>query len=203
MHHTIVTSLGISFSVHLLILCSYSTPFLIFAGNSDSRSVWQEGTENTDPQIVAYISQLKEKNDTQRIEASNSLVKIGKPAVPALIKALKDKDIRPIVTFILGRIGPAAKEAIPALSEELKDEDKNTRAKAAEALGKMGVEAIPALRTALLDKEAIVRTRAVQAFGRIGPDAKAATSALVDLLRDPDETVRSETEQTLKKINQE
>ena len=159
--------------------------------------------EASETQIRKFIQELREKNENVRVDASTNLATIGKPAVPFLIEALKEKEIRAVVTFILGRIGPNAKAAVPALIEEIKDEDKNVRARAVEALGKIGPETMPTLLAALKDKEPIVRVRAVQALGRLGPAAVKATSAIVDVMQDPDESVRSEAALALKKINQE
>jgi hypothetical protein len=47
---------------------------------------------------------------------------LGEPAVPALIKALRFREIQPTVAAILGRLGPSAKAAVPALIEVLKGE---------------------------------------------------------------------------------
>lgn len=61
-------------------------------------------------------------------KAAQSLGEIGpdaKPAVPALISALKNANARIDAANALGSIGPGAKEAIPKLQEII--EDKNTK----------------------------------------------------------------------------
>jgi HEAT repeat protein len=60
----------------------------------------------------------------------------SKPAVPALIKAFKDKDpnIRWLAANTLGEIGPDAKPALPARSEASKDRNENVRHYAQEAI---------------------------------------------------------------------
>lgn len=61
-------------------------------------------------------------------KAAQSLGEIGpdaKPAVPALIAALKNANARIDAANALGSIGPGAKEAIPKLQEII--EDKNTK----------------------------------------------------------------------------
>lgn len=156
----------------------------------------------TDARIQAAVQNLKSADESIRAEACNFLAETGKAAVPVLKEALKDREIRGIVIFLLGRIGADAKDALPPLTEFLKDEDKNIRAKTAEALGKIGPETIPALLKALKDKEAVVRLRAVQALGRLGSAAKDVSSSVVDMLQDPDENVRAEAEKAVEKISQ-
>ena len=71
-------------------------------------------------------------------EALEAMVKIGKPAVPHLIAALKHEDerVRGRVIDVLGRIGdPVAKDRLLALT---RDESALIRAHAALALGKIG-----------------------------------------------------------------
>ena len=65
--------------------------------------------------------------------------KIGKPAVPALIVALKEgnKSVRNQVILVLTEIGPDAKEAIPLLQEAAKDADKDISRAAQNALKKI------------------------------------------------------------------
>src|SRR5262249_31676298 len=73
----------------------------------------------------------------------------GKPALPALIAALKDKssDVRVSVLGALTRIHPSAKSVIDALTRSLKDRDGPVRQMAASCLNeaKGGEIAIPAL----------------------------------------------------------
>ena len=99
------------------------------------------------------------------------------------IEVLKDKDVRVrnAAAFVLGQIGPAAKDAVPALSEALKDKEGYVRRAAVSALGRIGPaakDAVPALMVALKHKNRRVRSYAANALGQIGPAAKAAGPAL-------------------------
>jgi HEAT repeat protein len=87
--------------------------------------------------------------------ARDALVRIGGPAVPALIAVLDgpDSGMRVCAAEAPGRIGPAAREAVPSL-----------------------IRAI-AQREVIDESEVLVR-RAVVALGRIGADAKAALPIL-------------------------
>ncbi|MGF1580940.1 MAG: HEAT repeat domain-containing protein [Gemmataceae bacterium] len=73
----------------------------------------------------------------------------AKDALPALVKALDDKElsVRGSVVKALGQIGAEAKDAVPALIKALKDKAKELREKAAYALGEIGPAAKDALPT--------------------------------------------------------
>ncbi|UCD15455.1 MAG: HEAT repeat domain-containing protein, partial [Candidatus Omnitrophota bacterium] len=70
--------------------------------------------------------------------AYDTLVKIGKPAVPALVAKLSDGDrnVRRVACELLGEIGD--KSAVPALVERLSDGDVYVREAAYGALARMG-----------------------------------------------------------------
>lgn len=73
--------------------------------------------------INKLIKILKDKregyyiNDTKKY-AKNNIVKFGRNAVPALIKALPDFYAKQYVVEALGEIGPAAKKAVPILLKD-------------------------------------------------------------------------------------
>lgn len=93
-----------------------------------------------------------------RQTATDSLARIGLPALPALIAALKDPqaDVRDRAAQALARMGPPAQEAVPALVAALNDTDWRVRRSAARALG------------------------------QIGPGAEAAVPALIEVIRNPE-----------------
>ncbi len=94
--------------------------------------------------------------------AKDALVRVGAPAVPALLDVLNgpDRAMRVCAAEALGEIGPAARAAVPALVHELHAEKP------------------------LLDDgvSGALRFHATVALGRIGPDAKPAVTALNVLL---------------------
>src|SRR5947209_14146481 len=105
--------------------------------------------------LQAWLAQLQDKEPKQSLAAIDALLKVGPPAVPALGDALKGKEaaLRRNAAYVLGELGPDAKDAVGALADALRDEDAGTRQYAAAALG------------------------------RIGPDASAATPGLVAALQ--------------------
>ncbi len=152
--------------------------------------------ENAIPVIPTIIDLLDENtfvllenddklNETTSIEkeAKLALVKIGKPAVNPLIKALKDEDvlIRRNAAEVLGLIGSVS--AVEPLIAILKDTDDNVREKVAESLGKIkDKRAIYPLIETLSDNNPNVRKSAAFALGELG-DPKAI-DPLISLLRD-------------------
>lgn len=136
--------------------------------------------------IATLIDELK---DAKRCGlACKALVKIGSPAIPALIETLKNRNtyIRASAALVLQKIG---NQAVPALIEAL--EYKTTevcahavsvRMHAARTLGIIGHaknEVILALVHALKDKNSIVRCHVCDAIAALGPSANDAISALI------------------------
>ena len=60
-----------------------------------------------------------------------------------------------------------------------------------EALGWMGADAVSPLTAALACPQAAARRAAARALGRLGPAARAAESALVEAVNDPQPEVRA------------
>lgn len=90
--------------------------------------------------------------------AADALTRIGPPAVPMLVEALRgtDDEVRRQACQVLMRMGPDAKEAVPELVNLLDDQDEDLRRMAATALGRIGPdagEAVPALMRRLLEGE--------------------------------------------------
>lgn len=128
--------------------------------------------------------------------ARRHLKKLGAPAVPQLIAALKNKDKRTNVLRVLKQIGPEAKESAPAIVELLKDEDAETRKVALNALAQLGGEAkkvVPKLTEMLDDDNGDVRRSAITCLSKYGSEAKDAVPKLMELLNDEDPLVRKKT----------
>ncbi len=107
-----------------------------------------------------HLGPSRPRKDPLRIAAIQALGSFGAeagPAVPELVRALHDPDLRVrwFAAEALARIGPAAKSAVPALIEALRSrdvapaaadgegmEDGPIRLMAAVALGKIGADAL-------------------------------------------------------------
>lgn len=108
------------------------------------------------------------------------------PALP--LTMFRQWELQQVAADSLARIG---EPAIPELVRLLADRDPKTRARAAWALGRMGVKgkpAVPALMAALEDEERLVRESAARALGQIGPEAAEAIPDLVRMMTVPPDT---------------
>ena len=128
-----------------------------------------------------------------------ALVNIGKPAVPDLLAALKDKTGRIYRytakdTYSINKIRACSAEALGRIQDEraltpllgaLKDENDSVREHAAIGLGYLkNTKALYPLINALRDKETRVRSAAAVALGRMGEvlgreDDERAFNALI------------------------
>ena len=146
-------------------------------------------------EVEELISGLKDADPTARVVAAMRLSRMGVRAVPGLIDALKDADVRESAALVLGKIGDAS--AFPALLYALEDKDADVRESAARALEKIAeknpgdaevLKAVPALIDALKGKEGVVQENMARALGKIAKgnpgtgEALKAVSALVDAL---------------------
>ncbi len=133
------------------------------------------------------------------------------PAIPTLIRILKDKNEESVgprgtaecAAWALGRIGPAARDAIPTLVAAIKAEDYVPRAatRALVSLGSAARSAIPDLIALLKSKEIRWRWSAAQVLGAIGPEARDAVPALVEALNDPNYFFAADVGQALLRID--
>jgi HEAT repeat protein len=148
--------------------------------------------------VVPTLCQtLEDKADYVRKEAAKVLRKFGpraKQAVPALIRALKDREVRPWAAGALVAINPDDNVGLSTLIKDLADpRDVAGRREAGRVLGSLGSKAgvaVPALRGALKDADSWVRQFAAKALREIGPEATSAVPALAAALTDPDYMVR-------------
>ncbi|MBI4400644.1 MAG: HEAT repeat domain-containing protein [Nitrospirae bacterium] len=121
-------------------------------------AIWALGKIKDERVLDPLIGQLR--NDEFNEAATDALVELGKPAVPKLIAALKDKDenTRKQAVIALGRIQDP--EAIDPLVDMLQDKDWFTRLTAAAALEKNGDErGREAIKPLLKDPDMVVKMR--------------------------------------------
>ena len=132
-------------------------------------------------------------------EAKEALGKIGQPAVPALVAALKDEDsdVRRHAAWGLGEVKDP--RAVEPLIAALKDKDSHVRGAAAWELGMIkDPRAIEPLIAALKDKDSGGRGAAAWALGMI-KDPRAI-EPLIAALKDEDSDVRNTAAWALKGI---
>ena len=79
--------------------------------------------------VVGLIAAFGDAEADVRNAASDSLVAIGRPAMPLLIQALEDPkvQIRRHVVVTLGKLNTLAVDAVPALQQRLQDADPQVR----------------------------------------------------------------------------
>jgi HEAT repeat protein len=146
----------------------------------------------SDPEFLASaMSRIIEEGPAEsRNDALAVLMGLGEPAVPALVKALRFRELQPIVAAVLGRIGTPAKAAVPALIDvAAKGGSPVARRQALLALASMGPAAravVPAATQALRDPDALVRYSACYALGKMGVTALEARPALEQELENKD-----------------
>ena len=129
--------------------------------------------------------------------AQHALRRIGKPAIPELIKALYNDDWigssvrcgRWRAAWTLGQLGDP--DAVPGLTKALGEVGDDVRASVASALGRIGdAAAVPYLIERLRDDPMFkVRQWSLFALGRIA-DASAVPGLITSGLTDPDPRIR-------------
>ena len=161
--------------------------------NTDKTGGSAGGKEQTPKHVKVLIASLKDSGSPHaRVKAACALGERGnKAVVPALIDALKDRDVRvrKAAAEALANIGEEASSAVPALIDALKDRKSYFNWSATFALSKIGKKAVPALIASLKDPDALVRQ--VATFGLagieadIGEEASGAIPTLIANLSDP------------------
>jgi HEAT repeat protein len=160
------------------------------------QAAWELG--NLGPAAAPAATALAQSlaDESLRSCASWALVKIGGPAVEALIGVLdhESPQVRRAAVSTLWKIAPErAPVVVGGLNIALGDRDDRVRAHAAWALGEIGrsaAAATEALTAAIGDSHPLVRQRAAEALGRAGEPSLTVVSGLTDALRDGDGSVR-------------
>jgi HEAT repeat protein len=130
-------------------------------------------TDQVVPNLIAMLADKSLTADMARHTAIQALGKIGTPAVPLLLQALRNPEplVRDGAANALYAMGAQASAATPALVAALDDSESFVRGMAAAALGAIGVgaqQAVPALLRLLNDSTdiSLLSTGAV-ALGQI------------------------------------
>ncbi|MBI4851445.1 MAG: HEAT repeat domain-containing protein [Acidobacteria bacterium] len=156
---------------------------ILFLGNNVLAQ--QQPQNNKVDKLIKELTETNYSPTTEKLE--NTLIKIGSPAVPALIKALENKEDRNSVIKVLGKIGPGAKMALPKLLELLDDKDPFIHFYIADAISAISKadEQVKVVVPLLIDKlndanqDEYRRVSIIKVLGNIGPKAIDATDLLV------------------------
>jgi HEAT repeat protein len=132
-----------------------------------------------------------------------------KPAIPMLLKALRNREIsiRQPAIEALGQLGKTAEGAIPALSDLLEDSDALTQALAARALWEITGDAAPRVHklSEIVGREqtSVSMFTAANVLGEMGPVAVNAIPILTRTLKHNDSWARISAAQALWKIDRQ
>src|SRR6516165_4913011 len=154
--------------------------------------------ESIDPIVARLIEDLSNPDPDERVSSALALgnmaagskrdVERAKPAVPALARAMKDKnkEVREFAAFALGNIRADPGTLVSALTEGLQDKESSVRKRSAEVLGGFGGDAqsaVPVLVEALGDQDDDVQRQAAEAIGKIGGNVWILVPALLNAFK--------------------
>ena len=112
-----------------------------------------------------------------------------------------DSGLRQIALQHLARLGPDGADAVPDVLPLLGDADEALRKEAALALAAMGERAVSGLVDELSAGEPRRVLGAIAVLARIGPPARAARDGLKKLSNSPNATIRRQSAEALKRID--
>ncbi len=151
-----------------------------------------------DEVVPELIQAMSEGGDAQTV-AHQTLGRIGKPAVPALIEALggSDYQIRYGAIMALGEIGPDAVDAVEPLKDLFGRVMSNEQIAIMHTLADItGGDHIIAMLKAALRVEGL-RYHAMRVLGDIGPKASSAVPIIIAYLADEKDQTRVEAIESL------
>jgi hypothetical protein len=163
-----------------------------------------------DEQLRLLLTMLDGPVEHARLQAAYALGRVGEPALPGLVEAVRREAIAAAESLGQRRpsdpkgynrtalpaaqaLSAAGQGAVAALQRLLDDAHWYVRATAADTLGDIGpaaAAAVAALARRGDDESWWVRRNAVEALGRIGHLDGEGGAALIRALRDPDDRVR-------------
>ena len=155
--------------------------------------------------LAVFLKALGSKPQNVRSDALAAVVGVGRPAVPALRKLLREESPPACIgaADALAGIGHDAKASVPDLLRRLSDRDGRICWHSARALGAIGASpesVVPVLRGLLSHKSTSVRGSAATALGRFAANAASAVPKLAVLLKDERVNVRLNAARALGKI---
>jgi HEAT repeat protein len=157
------------------------------------------------PAIPRLIELLDHENRDVAISASVALNRMGRPAVPALVAAMREGD-ESVIQYAASAFwwtGRGATEALPTLLEIAGSEEKSDVSRMAVARAALKIDpearssgeivsAIPALIRVLREGSFKNQGQAAEALGHIGPAAREALPILHQRLEPPPVNVNTD-----------
>lgn len=144
--------------------------------------------------VEPLVRALRDGDWQVRDVAGDALAQVGSPAVEAVIKQLRDWDVRKFAIRTLGKIKD--ERVLEPLVQQLRSDEFGEDA--TDALVELGEPAVERLITALTDKDELIRRQAIIALGRIGDPR--AVEPLVAMTKDKDWFTRLSAAAALEKI---
>lgn len=147
-----------------------------------------------DPRAVgALVALLDDKDDDVREAAVDALGEIGEPALEALREAYIASDsLRLRLAVVAAAVAIGSEKAVGQLRAALADPSTSEELRVAmlDAVQDLtGADSLPLLEVALADESKHVRREAVRSLRDV--DDPAATEALIALIDDPDDKIKS------------
>ena len=147
--------------------------------------------------VGALLEAAKDDSENVKLAAQDHLRKLGAPALPALLAALKDRhpEVRKAVMGILTRLRVASPGVVTDLGTALSFESWEAREGAALALGSFmpgAKEAVPALNKALQDGQMEVRAAAAWALAHVSRENKEVVPILAAALKSDEVRIRQQ-----------
>ncbi len=168
-------------SVHFDELASEQFEFEVFSKDSPEAKKIRTGAEYEGKTIAEWVNEFATISMGGKQQAAAALARIGKPAVPALMRLIEEGDPRAHwANRSLGDMGEEAREALPRLLELAKGEkplepssgdSRTAQWYAVYALGEMewaAGQSVPVLKEVILESKGEERRMAILSLGNLG-----------------------------------
>jgi hypothetical protein len=165
------------------------TLFAAAVGGCGSQTDGVPSAEAERPKLsVDEISDMRTRLERSLVKDNGAPPRmLGRLGTMPVLNVFRELSLQQTAADSLARIGVAS---VPTLQRALSDRDAGVRARAAQALARIGPEAkdaVPALTSALTDTDANVRRQAARALGQVGAAAESAIPQLAHILAQPEE----------------
>jgi len=139
--------------------------------------------------ITYLILHMTSKDEAIASMASDSLVRIGREAIPPLLKSLNESSKADAAATVLGRIGPEALAQLKLQIHDPKWAVKHAAIKAIGMIGPQAAEVVPDLEAFLDQPDKYDQATVLRALGNIGTPARTAIPAMTRFAQDSREEI--------------